>query len=201
MIKINKITTKTGDKGTTLGPGMDFINKFDPNIEFLGKLDELNASLGQITISTKKHGLNRLVTQMQHQLFDIGAMFFSKNCAECDKLIEFLEQATQKFNANLKELNSFLLPQGDKLVVSIHLSRVLARSCERTFWKAFEGYKIERSNKETIEENVHDDIKFAEIGKYLNRFSDLLFAMARRYAKQDAKTWIPLRNRIGFDKA
>ena len=185
MIKINKITTKTGDKGTTLGPGMEFINKFDDNIEFLGQLDELNSYVGQIIANAnianaKKPKLCNLLTQLQHQLFDIGAMFFSQNEQHCPLFIEFLETEQAKFNANLKELTSFLLPQGNKLIVSLHIARVKAREAERMFWKI--SSKLE-------------DNKMEGIGIYLNRFSDLLFSMIRKYSQKDAKPWIPLNTR------
>ena len=46
MVKLNKIYTKTGDKGCTLLTSGDVVDKFNIRIEAYGTVDELNACLG-----------------------------------------------------------------------------------------------------------------------------------------------------------
>lgn len=176
MIRINKITTKTGDKGTTLGPGMKRMTKYDKNIELIGQIDELNSAIGMVILSIsklsfKKRNIRKTMIELQHQLFDIGAMLFNKDATNCVKLVTWMEKQAQEYNRNSKQLDSFLLPQGNKMVVSLHLARTKARLVERTFWQIFDK----------------KDKKMHVIGVYFNRLSDMLFAIIRKHSD---KKWV-----------
>ncbi len=191
MIRINKITTKTGDNGQTLGPGIRLISKFSDEIEFIGKIDELNSSLGQVLASTCKRKTKKLITEIQHQLFDIGSMFFKKDAIDCDKFIQFLEEKIIEYSKNVKALDSFLLPQGGlfkkRIVSSLHVARSCARSAERSFWKTVINHCEIEPTEKLISLNM--------IGVYLNRLSDLLFAIIR---KNSRKKWIPMKRRLSI---
>lgn len=182
MIKINKVTTKTGDSGTTLGPGMKKTEKYNCNIDFLGNLDELNCTIGFINLYAKKK-LKKIIFEIQHQLFDIGSMFFNENAKDCENFTKYLENEINENNKNLPQLNSFLLPVGKKLSLYLHQARTLARRTERSFW-AF--YKKEINEKKDIE----------NIGIYLNRLSDLMFVLIRKNNNKKETKWIPLAKRI-----
>lgn len=199
MIKINKITTKTGDKGKTLGPGMRMLDKFDCNIEFLGNLDELNCALGFCGISRpsilsipilniKRKKLNTLFEELQNQIFDIGAIFFKNHTQEShtnelEKFIKFIEEKIEYYNKNLPTLNSFLLPSGNVFVLRLHLARVVTRRAERNFWQYIhEEFNNNSQSKRAQKEDME------KIGIYLNRLSDLMFAVIRNYS---TKTWVP----------
>jgi cob(I)alamin adenosyltransferase len=170
MIKINKVTTKMGDSGKTLGPRCEIIPKFDDRIEFLGKLDELNCLLGLVILDLEIDEMKKFMLGVQNQIFDIGAMFF-KQISNAEKYITLLEENIEKYNENLPELDSFLLPSGSKIVVHLHLARAYARNAERKFWKA----------------NDSSDMK--DIGIYLNRLSDLLFVFIRMH--DNNSKWVP----------
>ena len=189
MITINKITTKTGDSGKTLGPEMKSTGKFEPQIEVIGKIDELNAFLGQIIGSQTiailgKRKILKIITEIQHQLFDIGSMFFTQDAEKCIQLIDFLEKHILEYSKNAPTLDSFLLPQGGfgvkKFIASLHIARSSARTAERIFWKNY--FEDEMKNAKT-----------KNIGIYLNRLSDLLFAIIRKYS---TKKWVPLIKRL-----
>jgi|GEM_PF-643323 len=206
MIRINKVTTKTGDGGLTLGPNMKKMLKSSSSINFIGKLDELNCYVGQVVLATKcnialwkfykNYKTRCILTELQNQLFDIGGIFFTqtnKNVLNLEKneteiLIEFLEQNIKMYTKKTKTLDSFLLPQGNKLTVALHIARSQARATERDFWKTWNEMKKEKKISNEKLENLKD------IGVYLNRFSDLLFSIARKQGSNQAK-WIGFKKR------
>ena len=72
MVKLNKIYTKTGDNGdTALGDGQRVL-KNSLRVSAYGNVDELNASIGVITLYATKD-LKRKLKNIQNDLFDLGA--------------------------------------------------------------------------------------------------------------------------------
>lgn len=165
MIKINKITTKQGDSGMTLGPGIKKIEKSSNEIEFLGSLDELNCEIGNAMLYIKNKKIEKILEKIQNELFEIGAMFYKQEETLIEEKIKFLEENIEKYNANLPELNSFLMPSGNKKIVTLNQARCCARKTERIFFKL----------------NIE-----SKIGVFLNRLSDLIFVFIRINNK---KTW------------
>jgi cob(I)alamin adenosyltransferase len=163
------VTTKIGDSGLTLGPGMKKIGKDSIDIDFLGNLDELNAHIGLIVLEIQGKELKQIFHKIQNQIFNIGANFFNRKEDRMDYMIEFLEKNIQEKNANLPDLTSFLLPQGSHLVQFLHICRCIARRAERSFWASGSEEK--------------------KIGIYLNRLSDFIFVIIRN--QKDAKLWDP----------
>ena len=169
-----------GDNGKTLGCDMLLVDKFSPEIKLLGKLDELNCMIGyaichlNLLDYKKKHVLE----EIQHQLFDIGSFFFNKKFENCEIILNWIEKHIEIFNKNLLELNSFLLPNGSKSIVTLHIARTKSRETERIFWEVWNNMKF------NSEKNKNDS---KLIGIYLNRLSDLLFIFIRKKSK---KKWI-----------
>jgi cob(I)alamin adenosyltransferase len=93
-----------------------------------------------------------------------------------------LEQTIDKFNDNLKPLNSFVLPGGTPLAASLHLARTIVRRAER-IGVTLQGTEGESVNPEAI--------------KYLNRLSDLLFVLTRVANDNGGKDvlWVPGKSR------
>lgn len=154
MVIINKVTTKTGDSGKTLGPGRKQIYKKDVVIDFLGTLDELNVIIGEVYYFQTNEEIKIILLKIQHQLFEVGAMFYKQQDLD-QKNIEFLEKNIEKTTKNNQKTTSFLIPNGTLDILKLHLARTTARKCERYFFKT--------------------ETSFHNIGKYLNRLSDLLF--------------------------
>lgn len=165
MININKVTTKQGDKGQTLGPGCKKINKNSNEIEFIGSLDEINAFLGEVHYNLTEE--NELLTKIQNDIFNIGACFYKKTDIN-ENAINFLEENIKTRNENFPPLTSFLLPQGNIQTIKLHIARVTTRKTERNFYK--------------ITENI---INYPNMAIYLNRLSDLLFVLLRKYEKKE----------------
>jgi len=171
VIKINKITTKTGDSGMTLGPGLQQTLKCDLKIEFLGKLDELNTEIGDCLNYIEDNFEKTILNSIQHQIFDIGALYFKQEKKDLNNLIKFLEEAVEKINDN-KELTSFLIPGGSKKISQLNKARCKTREAERVFWK-----------NEVIESGI---------GIYLNRLSDLIFTIIKKdTVKEENSLWKP----------
>jgi cob(I)alamin adenosyltransferase len=89
---------------------------------------------------------------------------------------ERLEREIDALNADLKPLNSFILPGGTPLAAHLHLARTVTRRAERLV-TALAG-----------EEPVNP-----EAVKYLNRLSDHLFVLSRHCNDRGAGDvlWVP----------
>ena len=74
MVVLNRIYTRTGDKGTTaLGTGKR-MSKTHPRIEAYGSVDETNAAVGLARLHTGSLAeLDAMLERIQNELFDVGA--------------------------------------------------------------------------------------------------------------------------------
>jgi len=73
-----------------------------------------------------------------------------------------LEDAVERFNADLPPLKEFILPGGTRAASLAHVARTVCRRSERAL--------VHLGANEPVREPVR---------KYLNRLSDLLFVLAR----------------------
>ena len=72
MVVLNRIYTRTGDKGeTALGSGKR-VKKHDARIEAFGTVDETNAAIGVARLHTAGE-LDQMLARVQNDLFDLGA--------------------------------------------------------------------------------------------------------------------------------
>ena len=175
-ILINKVYTKSGDKGQTYLVGGKKIAKNDIRICSYGEIDELNAYIGgcrQLIVEKSDNSefkkLSNILYRIQNELFNLGNMLatldedIKKGMPRIeDSHIVKMENEIDYFNENLPDLKSFVLPGGSQLNIWFHISRTLCRRCERTV--------VSLSQKESV-----DGI----IVKYLNRLSDGLFVWSR----------------------
>ena len=125
MIRLTKIYTRTGDKGeTSLGDGSR-VSKEDNRVEAYGTVDEANSIIGLVRTKTKQAELillDNILATIQNELFDLGAELSipinDKNIEMLErtkiteKQIERLENEIDQLNANLSDLESFILPGG-----------------------------------------------------------------------------------------
>jgi len=188
MVRLTRIYTKTGDKGTTaLGDGRR-VPKDAPRIEAFGAVDELNDVLELAILYLEDAEEADFLRTIQNDLFDLGADLCVPERPKgrmararaplriTEDHVRPLEQAIDRFNAALDPLTSFVLPGGTAASAWLHLARTVCRRAERR------GVALGR--KETL--NPQSVI-------YLNRLSDLLFVMARR-ANEGGRAdvlWVP----------
>src|SRR5262245_18779135 len=77
MVRINRVYTRTGDKGKTGLVGGKRVAKDHARIEAYGTVDELNATIGMVraalTRSAARAALDEILARVQNELFDLGA--------------------------------------------------------------------------------------------------------------------------------
>lgn len=162
--RLSKIYTRTGDQGTTgLGDGTR-VPKTHPRIEAHGAIDEANSALGVVlAVAGVPESLQQLLTRIQHELFDVGSELAVPGYrAMTQQQIDALENALDALNADLPPLKEFILPSGGPATSACHVARTIVRRAERAVWRVAESEELA-----------------AEVPRYLNRLSDLLFVIAR----------------------
>ncbi|HMO02357.1 MAG TPA: cob(I)yrinic acid a,c-diamide adenosyltransferase [Oligoflexia bacterium] len=185
MVKINRVYTRSGDKGNTGLVGGGRIAKKSSRIKAIGDIDELNAALGvviaaleeEVAITTTEKEPNDLINGLkiiQNKLFDLGSQIATPENNEYQGMIKIsandttdIEKWIDRETDQLEELKSFVLPGGCLSNAYLHLARTICRRAERSVW--------ELHNETAISE---------EIPKFLNRLSDLLFVLARAECKR-----------------
>ncbi len=187
MVKLTKIYTRGGDKGETSLAGGDRVKKHDPRVAAYGTIDETNAAVGLARLHTAGEA-DAMLARIQDDLFDLGADLatpgedFSSGKALriTQAQINRLEREIDAMNANLKPLNSFVLPGGTAAAAHLHLARTVARRAERDITLLAERTAI---NPLAI--------------TFVNRLSDHLFVMSRHLNEDGAKDvlWRPGANR------
>lgn len=166
-VRLTRIYTGGGDRGeTSLGDGTR-VPKVDCRIAAFGAVDELNSQIGVVLATDLPGEMHEILVRVQNELFDLGADL-SVPFGVTDRLritheqIAALERDCDRFNADLPELTSFVLPGGSEAAARLHVARSVCRRAEREALEAAEELEINQ---------------LALV--YLNRLSDLLFILAR----------------------
>ncbi|RMF13170.1 MAG: cob(I)yrinic acid a,c-diamide adenosyltransferase [Candidatus Dadabacteria bacterium] len=175
MVRINKVYTRTGDKGMTRLGGGQQVPKTAPRIEAYGTVDELNATLGLVAEALRDADpgdLRPRILRIQNELFDLGSQLavlpedrVPQMAVISEDDIDRLEQEIDVMNADLPRLESFILPGGGEVSARLHLARTVCRRAERATLRLAEQEPLDGS----------------EI-RYLNRLSDWLFVAGRHAA-------------------
>lgn len=157
-----KITTKTGDNGTTGLCNGERVSKDDARIELNGTLDELNAWLGLVKVEDHEWDEEAYdaIQQQLMRIMGIVAGFHSDDDkaslqASVDKMESYIDAHRDAAPF------AFVRPGTSRMNALLHIARTKARTCERRYvtLAATAPYP-------------------AEIGVYLNRLSDYLFVKA-----------------------
>jgi cob(I)alamin adenosyltransferase len=174
MVTLNKIYTKSGDKGTTALATGERVPKHALRIESYGTTDETNSVIGIARLHTQAMPkLDAMLGRIQNELFDLGADLATPEKDEkleyeplriLDAQVTRLEAEIDEMNAALAPLRSFILPGGTPAASYLHLARTVCRRAERQVT--------------ALMELPHERVSEAAL-KYLNRLSDFLFVAAR----------------------
>jgi cob(I)alamin adenosyltransferase len=182
-VNLTRIYTRLGDGGETHLGDMSRVPKTHPRIEAYGTVDELNAQLGvALTIDSLPDRYAEWLRRVQNDLFDVGADIATPFDADRERLrvvpeqTEWLEQRCDEVNATLKPLKSFVLPGGTRAAAHLHVCRTVCRRAERLAIACGEELN-------------------AEVVRYLNRLSDLLFILSRGANAGEEPLWEPGRYR------
>src|SRR3954451_7390281 len=146
---------------------MSRVAKTHPRIEAYGTVDELNAHLGlALTVEGLPATYWEWLRRVQNDLFDVGADCSVPHGGERERLrvsgdqTRWLEARCDEVNETLPPLKSFVIPGGTPAAAHLHVCRTVCRRAER------------RAIAVGADGN-------AEVVRYLNRLSDLLFILSR----------------------
>ena len=168
-----KVYTKTGDEGTTGLIGGTRVPKDHVRIEAYGSVDELNAHIGFLRDQEGMKSYQERLVQIQEQLFTMGSHLANDPEKSKMKLPEFLDEFTHDLEKDidsmeeeLPAMTNFVLPGGHPSISTCHVARCVCRRAERA----------------TISLNRSSSVQ-TEILVYLNRLSDYLFVLSRKFAQ------------------
>jgi cob(I)alamin adenosyltransferase len=165
-----KLYTKTGDDGTTGLFGGGRVAKTSARVAAYGTVDETNAAIGIARATRLDAGIDGVLELVQRDLFTVGAELACVPGRE-SKLgmplidqadIERVERAIDEAESACAPLKTFVLPGGSPQAAALHMARTISRRAERGVLA------------------LDDAPARAEVLVYLNRLSDLLFALARK---------------------
>jgi cob(I)alamin adenosyltransferase len=166
-----KIYTRSGDGGDTALFGGTRVRKSDGRVDAYGEVDELNAWLGFVraTLGTSHDELSGALVHIQRDLFALGAQLADPRDRIGDRLVKAalgdadiarLEGLIDRFDGEAPPLRRFILAGGTQSGAMLHVARTVCRRAERGMVA------------------LHPPVDRVLL-RYVNRLSDLLFAMAR----------------------
>lgn len=156
-MKMTKIYTRTGDKGTTSLVGGIRIKKSDIRLEAYGTIDELTSHIGLLIALMADDRAQRLsevpteqsadddralLIRIQSNLFIVGSHLAtdqSKTPLYPSAILpegetQLLEQHIDQMLASLPEAQGFVLPGGTVAAAQCHVCRTVCRRAERLYW-------------------------------------------------------------------
>lgn len=165
----SRLYTRTGDDGTTSLVGGTRAPKDSLRLEAYGTVDELNSWLGLIAADTNLDAIRRHQLQaIQSRLFDIGAALATEPESKWqpelpgDKALGELEAMIDDIDSQLPPIRQFILPGGTAAAAQANIARTVARRAERNI--------VALSRTVAVQPFIL---------KYINRLSDMLFALGR----------------------
>jgi cob(I)alamin adenosyltransferase len=170
----SKIYTRTGDAGETGLFGGPRVPKDDARLEAYGTVDELNSVLGVCAAALEHDDLRGWLTTIQSALFDVGGELATPDIEQriakdqpvgprvTDEDVAGLESWIDHLDGEIEPLQRFILPGGALASAHLHHARTVCRRAERRVITLGRTAEVA-----------------GPIVRYLNRLSDLLFAMAR----------------------
>ena len=173
-VNLTRIYTRTGDDGSTRLGDMSQTSKNDPRLAAYADVDEANSAIGvAVAMGSLPEPLRAVLVRIQNELFDVGADLCNPVVAEPEfpplrieqQDVDRLERDCDRFNEDLPNLRSFILPGGTPGSALLHVARTVTRRAERSAWAAAAE---------------HGDTVSPLPARYLNRLSDLLFILARQ---------------------
>ena len=161
-----KIYTKTGDKGKTSLYDGSRVDKDDLRVESYGTLDELNSYIGLCTNYAKDED-KEILRNIQIKLFAVSAELATREEGKyktpiTDDDVEYLEKIIDSYIEKIDKMDAFIVPGTSLISANLHIARTICRKAER---RIISLSKIENVNPALL--------------KYINRLSDLIYAIAR----------------------
>lgn len=184
-----RIYTRRGDSGTTGIHGGARVPKTDIRIEANGTLDELNSTLGIVRALMDDPGKDGILREVQENLMTamsvVATPSESRNANPRrlpENAVSGLERSLDRITEKGCMSQDFVLPGGCLPAAFLHQARAVCRRAERLLWHL--------DSMDCVDE---------EIMRYVNRLSDLLFAMAREAncdGDVDEERWKPFGRKV-----
>ncbi len=171
MVKLNRIYTRTGDRGETGLVDGSRVAKSAPRMQVIGDVDEANSAIGVALLHIADEGHRASLGRIQNEMFDLGADLATPGedftpgemtLRITAGQVERLEREIDAMNEALAPLSSFILPAGDPGAAHVHLARAIVRRAERSAVAAAATVML---NPQAL--------------SYINRLSDHLFVLGR----------------------
>jgi cob(I)alamin adenosyltransferase len=170
---VTKIYTRKGDDGST---GLWYggrVAKSGGRPEAYGAVDEACSALGLCRAASEDAELTADILRLQNELFVAGAELATAPEARDrleggvsrleDDMVEWLEERIDSYMAAVELPPKFVIPGGTELSAQLDVARSVLRRAERRIVALAREGAIEGSS----------------VVRYVNRASDMLFAMAR----------------------
>lgn len=155
-----KLYTRAGDTGRASTLTRQNIPKDSPVFAVLGTLDELTSAIGTAKLQTPE--LKAVLEQLQQELLAVcGELAGGKKFAAPEQ-VEKLEKAIDAATEQTPDFSGFVLPGATPGGAALDVARTIARRAERCAVHASQTGGITR-----------------DMLAWLNRLSDLLYALAR----------------------
>ena len=144
------------------------VGKDSPRIRAYGALDELASQLGlaESLLPPGSESSRPLLQRVQHELFTaMTELATPEGTAPVHRLtaahVTALEREIDRLQVTTPAIQSFVLPRGTPAAAALHVARTVARRAER----------------EIVALNRLEPVP-PELRQWINRLSDLLFALA-----------------------
>ncbi len=169
---MERIYTKTGDKGYTTNLLNKKYSKADVEMELQGGIDEINANIGllrsilssmELNFSSSMTLVDEKLKRIQYDLYLIG-IEVSTEFTEVyitEEEVKFLENEIDYMVDKTEPMKSFIYYSGCTSANLSHIIRTITRRVERVFVRALEGSSYPKSYE------------------YVNRLSDYFFTLSR----------------------
>lgn len=184
-IHVTRVYTRTGDQGTSKLVDGATVPKTDARLVAYADCDEANSCVGVVlALGSPDDEIRATLSRVQNELFDVGADLGTpvidnpawEPLRVTQDYVDRLEADCDRYNAELANLDSFILPGGTPAAALLHQARTVARRAERSAWALY--------HREPDGTNILTCT-------YLNRLSDLLFILARVANPGGDVKWIP----------
>jgi cob(I)alamin adenosyltransferase len=166
-----KVTTRTGDSGYTGLIGKERVPKWDPRPEAFGTVDEATSALGLARAHADQPRVKEIILRLQRELYVLMAELATSpeeqgkhaGMIVTAEHVTGLETLSDELKQDVEIGNVFIVPGETVAGAALDLARTVIRRAERLTARL-----------------LHDGIiSNAELLRYLNRVSDVLFVLAR----------------------
>jgi ATP:cob(I)alamin adenosyltransferase len=163
----SKVYTKKGDSGDTGLLGVDRVGKDSLRVEAYGTIDEATSCLGMARATTPYNDNVEVILGIQGELIEVMADCATAPGGEAKQrvtpaMVGRLESLIDRYTDEWIQTGKFAKPGGSQSSAALDMARTVVRRGERRL--------VALSREEKVD---------AEVIRYLNRLSDLLYVMAR----------------------